>query len=98
VLGVDPQRAANRSVEIEDYLTLDVPQQRPTLEIRLFGSFELLESGRPLKFSGPLRAASLLAHLIVHRARPMSRDTIALAFWPDIVATAARANLRHISR
>jgi DNA-binding SARP family transcriptional activator/predicted ATPase len=75
-------------------LAFDAPQHGPTLEIRLFGNLELLESGRPLKFSGPLRAASLLGYLIVHRARPMSRDSIALTFWPDSDATAARANLR----
>jgi DNA-binding SARP family transcriptional activator/tetratricopeptide (TPR) repeat protein len=75
-------------------LALDVHEQPPALEIRLFGSLELLESGKSLKFSGPLRAASLLAYLIVHRARPMSRDSLALTFWPDCEAAAARANLR----
>lgn len=76
----------------------DVSAQRSTLRICLLGGLQLFELGRPLKFSAPPKAASLLAFLIVHRAQQTSRDAIAFAFWPDDDEARARANLRrHIA-
>jgi DNA-binding SARP family transcriptional activator len=75
-------------------LAVDAPAQRSTLRILLFGGLQLLRSGQALKFSAPAKAASLLAYLIVHREKQISRDTIAFSFWPDDDETRARANLR----
>ena len=82
----------------EHRLAFDAPAQRSTLRICLLGGLQLFELGRPLKFSAPAKAASLLAYLIVHRAQETSRDAIAFAFWPDDDEVRARANLRrHIA-
>ena len=68
------------------------------LQIRLLGGLQLFMHDVPIKFAAPLKAAALLAYLIVRRSRTMPRDTIAFALWPDEDEAKARANLRrHIA-
>jgi DNA-binding SARP family transcriptional activator/predicted ATPase len=68
------------------------------LQIRLLGGLQLFVHDAPIKFAAPLKAAALLAYLIIKRSRTMPRDTIAFALWPDEDETKARANLRrHIA-
>ena len=71
-----------------------MPSPAGAIAICLFGGLRLLQSGRALKFAAPVRAASLLAYLIVHRHQQTSRDAVAFAFWPDDDEPRARANLR----
>jgi len=79
-------------------LALHATARRATFQIRLLGGLQLLQRGRPLTFSAPAKAASLLAYLIVHRERATSRDAIAFTYWPDDDEVRARANLRrHIA-
>jgi DNA-binding SARP family transcriptional activator len=68
------------------------------VHIQLLGGLRLFDGARELRFSAPAKAASLLAYLLVHRAQPASRDSLAFAFWPDDDEPRARANLRrHIA-
>jgi DNA-binding SARP family transcriptional activator len=64
------------------------------LEICLFGRTHLLFEGAPLAFRAPARALTLLAYLLLHRDRPLARDAVAVAFWPDLGESDARARLR----
>ncbi len=64
-----------------------------SLEIRLFGGFEMRLGGVPLD-PLPLRAArSLLAFLVMNRDRPHSRELLAGTFWPRLPDAHARRRL-----
>lgn len=53
------------------------------VEARLLGSFELLVQGRPVDHWRGNRGRMLLAFLLLHRTRPLARDELGAAFWPD---------------
>ncbi len=69
-------------------------QSVQTIRIHLFGRAHLSYETGPLKFNAPPRALSLLAYLLLHRAAPLSRDSVAFALWPDDGESDARSNLR----
>jgi predicted ATPase/DNA-binding SARP family transcriptional activator len=62
------------------------------LELRLFGSPQLVRSGQPIELT-LRKAVALFAYLAVSR-QPHSRDQLATIFWPDDGQRDARANLR----
>ena len=62
------------------------------LQIRVLGELEI-RGGGPLDSA---RAASLLAHLLVRRGLPQSRQHLAFLLWPDSTEPQARTNLRHL--
>ena len=64
------------------------------LEVRLFGQVSLRLEDEPLPVRVPARALALLAYLLLHRDRPLARDAVAFAFWPDSPEDEARAKLR----
>jgi DNA-binding SARP family transcriptional activator len=66
----------------------------PTLQIRLFGDFQLLYNGELITTLNQARLQSLLAYLVLHRDAPQSRQRLAFLFWPDTSEAQARANLR----
>ena len=43
-----------------------------------------------------VRAESVLAYLLLHRAAAVSRQRLASLFWPDSMEAQARTNLRHL--
>ncbi len=69
-------------------------QSVQTIRIHLFGRAHLSHEMGPLKFNAPPRALSLLAHLLLNRTAPLSRDSVAFALWPDDGESDARSNLR----
>jgi DNA-binding SARP family transcriptional activator len=69
-----------------------------TLTVRLFGVPHVSFQGRPVRFIAT-RTMPLFAYLLLNRGRPVARDLLAYAFWPDGTEDEARANLRrHINR
>jgi DNA-binding SARP family transcriptional activator len=69
------------------------------LHICLLGKPALLLDGELHAFGGPRRAIALLAYLITHRERALSRAALAERFWPDQDDEDARAALRrHLHR
>jgi DNA-binding SARP family transcriptional activator/energy-coupling factor transporter ATP-binding protein EcfA2 len=64
------------------------------LELRLLGEPELRFDGARLNVKLLPRCMPLLAHLIVNRARAVSRATAATLLWPDDLEEDARTNLR----
>ncbi len=64
----------------------------PSLELRLFGSPDLLRDGQPVHFD-TRKALALLAYLAL-TAQAHSRDSLAVLFWPEFDQTHARATLR----
>ena len=64
-----------------------------TLEVRCLGTFGVYDGGRRLGPWSSRRAKALLKHLVLHRHRPVPREVLMEAFWPDAWPAAARNNL-----
>jgi DNA-binding SARP family transcriptional activator len=64
---------------------LNAAEERPSLEIRCLGPFELYRDGSLiLSEAFPRRRAStLLKMLLVHEGRPVPRDLLAELLWPE---------------
>ncbi len=65
-----------------------------TLQIYLFGKFQLIYDGQPVTGLHQPRLQSLLAYLLLHPETIHSRRKIAFSFWPDKPKRQAFANLR----
>lgn len=69
------------------------------IRLRLLGKPALFIEGRLQPFGGPRKAIALLAYIVLHRDRALSRAAVAEQFWPDEDDTSARASLRrHLHR
>src|SRR5438094_7465777 len=68
----------------------------PALRIRLFGELDLRHGEAPLPPVESTRAASLLAHLLLHREAPQARQRLAFLLWPDSTDAQAQPHLRHV--
>jgi DNA-binding SARP family transcriptional activator len=67
--------------------------------ICLLGKPALFIGGRLQPFGGPRKAIALLAYVLLHRERALSRAAVAEQFWPDEEYESARASLRrHLHR
>ncbi|WP_436497614.1 AAA family ATPase [Actinokineospora sp. HUAS TT18] len=64
-----------------------------TLDLRLFGAFEVTADGVPVALPRHRKACELLAWLAVNPG-PHARSRLAARFWPDVPDTSARASLR----
>jgi DNA-binding SARP family transcriptional activator/predicted ATPase len=64
------------------------------LRVCLFGQPRFDFDGLPLKFSVLPKTLPLCAYLLLQRAQPVARDTVAFTLWPDRRESGARANLR----
>ena len=60
-----------------------VSPESPTLEIRLFGGFDVRVAGAPLPSLRSRREQWLLALLALHHDRDTSREWLATTLWPD---------------
>ena len=67
-----------------------------TLDVQLLGSFRLISGGRPVETLAQARLQHLLAYLLLHPSRAISRQQLAFAFWPDTSDDRARGNLRNL--
>ncbi len=64
------------------------------LRIQLLGSFQVSDDEKPVLRLQSDRLQALLAYLVLHRAAPLSRQQLAVTFWPDTTDAQARTNLR----
>jgi DNA-binding SARP family transcriptional activator len=64
------------------------------LEISLLGALLVRYAGRSLPLRVPHAALRVLAYLLLHRGRTLSREHVAFTLWPDDDPGDARANLR----
>lgn len=65
-----------------------------TLFIHLLGQTRLLVDAQLLRLTAPPKTLPLLGYLLLHCRRPLDRQRVAFALWPDESEGAARANLR----
>jgi DNA-binding SARP family transcriptional activator len=63
------------------------------LEARLLGTVDVSVGGRPVRHWHGRKGTMLLAYLLMHGGRPISRDTLAVTFWPDAPPDASRNRL-----
>lgn len=68
----------------------------PVLEVGLLGGFHLRYAGEPVTDLTSLRQQTFLAYLLLHRDAPVSRQQLAVLFWPDTSDAQARTNLRNL--
>jgi DNA-binding SARP family transcriptional activator len=73
-------------------MTMTIPEVS-ILEVRCLGTFGVHADGRRLGPWPGRRAKALLKHLVLHRDRPVPRDVLMEAFWPEAWPAAARNNL-----
>ncbi|MBP8108685.1 MAG: AAA family ATPase [Caldilineaceae bacterium] len=64
------------------------------LRVHLFGAFSLSNGDESAALSPRLQ--SLLAYLLIHRAKPQTRQQIAFLFWPETSDAQAQTNLRQL--
>lgn len=64
------------------------------LSICLLGPLRIESDGVPIKFSARPKTVPLLAYLLLERNRPVERQALSFALWPDDSEVKARVNLR----
>lgn len=64
------------------------------LDVTLLGGFEVRWCGHDLSSNCTPHQASILAYLLLHRHRRITRLELASVFWPEAQATQARTNVR----
>jgi DNA-binding SARP family transcriptional activator len=64
------------------------------LRIQLFGSFQVSAVDKPIARLQSERLQALLAYLVLRRDQSLSRQQLAVTFWPDTTDAQARTNLR----
>lgn len=71
------------------------PEARPAVEIRLFGGFAIEVQGAPCELSGlKPRVRALLRLLASRGGRPLHRDAIQAALWPDADSESGARNVQ----
>jgi DNA-binding SARP family transcriptional activator len=66
----------------------------PALKIQLFGKFSATSDGRELEKLDASKAQELLCYLLVHRARPHPRESLAALLWGDASTEKSKKYLR----
>lgn len=66
------------------------------IDIQLLGRFSIAEDGQLLTRINQPRLQELLAYLILHAGKPISRQQLAFLFWPETSEIQARTNLRNL--
>ena len=69
-------------------------RQSPSVEIRLFGTFQILVNGEPIPALRSRQGQALFGLLVLRHTVDSDRDTLAFALWPDSSEAQARYNLR----
>jgi DNA-binding SARP family transcriptional activator len=65
------------------------------LEIRLFGSMQILRGDLPLPYFESNKVRALLAYLVVEASQSQPRRKLANLLWPEVSETKALSNLRY---
>jgi DNA-binding SARP family transcriptional activator len=63
------------------------------LEIRLFGSPQVIVDGKPQSKIPTRKCVLLLARLVLNASKPQDRNALAFELWPDVPEARARRNL-----
>ncbi|MDD2459219.1 MAG: response regulator [Eubacteriales bacterium] len=81
LIGTDPM------TEEAEYASHTKPRQANTLTLHCFGPFTLSLGGKPLGFKWrSKKELELLAYLSCQRGHPVTKDKIADALWPELIA------------
>jgi DNA-binding SARP family transcriptional activator len=69
------------------------PPPTASIKVHLLGSFQVRLGGRVVESWPSGRGRAVFKYLLAHRARPLPRDTLMSAFWPDASPESARNSL-----
>jgi DNA-binding SARP family transcriptional activator len=67
----------------------------PTWQIYLLGALQILRHGQMLPPFPTRKAKALFSYLVLHRNRPLARDSLAQTLWQDAPEPSARKCLRN---
>ncbi len=90
-VGADPK--LERSVEAVPSSEVAVPSGDARCVVRLLGSFEFSIDGVAVTDWAGSRGRSVLKYLLVHRGRPVRKETLMETFWPGADPDASRNRL-----
>lgn len=65
----------------------------PTLTVYCLGAFQVYQDDQPVKEWPSNKGQAIFKYLIMHRARPISKEVLMELFWPEAAPDAARNNL-----
>jgi DNA-binding SARP family transcriptional activator len=91
VLG--PAEAVAATAPTEGLLAALPDDARDVLAVQCLGAFCVLHGDHRLEPWPNRRAKSVFKYLVVHRERPVPKETLMDVFWPDTGVDAARNNL-----
>jgi len=86
-------RDLRRRVPVPAAAPRSAPWEAVPLGVIVLGSFRVFQDGVPVDPWRGVRAQRLLAYLVAHRHRPVSREQLIEVFWPDVDPEAGRRNL-----
>jgi LuxR family transcriptional regulator, maltose regulon positive regulatory protein len=71
----------------------DALPDKPCLQVRFFGHFEILCNGEPVDLGRNGKALAIFKYLLAHRDRQVSRDHLMEWLWPETSLKKARSSL-----
>ncbi|MFL5805444.1 MAG: BTAD domain-containing putative transcriptional regulator [Roseiflexaceae bacterium] len=91
----EPPVAASHSAELHSADTNDGAEAAadPTLIVHLLGPFQVILNGHAVESWPSGRGRAVFKYLLAHRERPMQRDVLMEAFWPEASPESARNSL-----
>jgi DNA-binding SARP family transcriptional activator len=87
---VAPHMAELRPADTNDG---DEVAAEPTLIVHLLGHFQVILNGHAVESWPSGRGRAVFKYLLAHRERPMQRDVLMEAFWPEASPESARNSL-----
>ncbi|MDY6893329.1 MAG: BTAD domain-containing putative transcriptional regulator [Chloroflexota bacterium] len=66
----------------------------PTLEVYCLGTFSVRIGGKTVQYWQSSKAKAVLKYLVARRRRPVSKEALMEALWPDVEPQLANNNLR----
>jgi DNA-binding SARP family transcriptional activator len=62
---------------------VESPRGSPALAVHCLGAFEVLSNGKPVETWRAVKPRALFQYLVSHRQRPVPREALIDALWPD---------------
>lgn len=88
---ITPHLPKTRPVQIPDSATVD--NNTPLLSIYCFGHFRVYQADQLITDWQGQKGQMILKYLLTHADRPVSKEVLMDAFWPEMSFKAARRNL-----
>lgn len=74
---------APTDVQRADVSVIESPASSPALAVHCLGAFQMLSNGKPIETWRAIKPRALFQYLVSHRQRPVPREALMEALWPD---------------